>query len=75
VDYPSSKLSFALVDYHVGPPMDQWADGAVRQFLEDAIEIGSENILIRHNAASSPEPQPGTVHGVIESLRRRESTS
>ena len=49
------KIAIELVDQHVGPPMDRAEEAAVRQFLGDAIEIGSESIIIHPNALSSPE--------------------
>lgn len=49
------RISINLVDHHLGAPMDHSDDEAVKQFLEDAIEIGSENIIIHPNYLSEPE--------------------
>ena len=48
------KVSISLVDHHVGPPLDHSDEGAIKQFLGDAIEIGSENIIIHPNSLCLP---------------------
>lgn len=44
------RISIQLVDQHVGPPMDRADDGAVKQYVMDAIAVGSGNIIIHHNS-------------------------
>ncbi|BDU74033.1 hypothetical protein [Mesoterricola silvestris] len=51
VEFLSSPgISVQLVDQHVGPPMDQADDGAIKQYVLDAIAIGSGNIIIHPNS-------------------------
>ncbi|WP_306599436.1 hypothetical protein [Geothrix sp. 21YS21S-2] len=42
------NISIQLVDHHVGPPMDRSDDGAIKQYVMDAITLGSGNIIIHH---------------------------
>lgn len=51
----SPRVSISLVDHHVGPPMDQSDEIAIKQFLGDAIEIGCENIIIHPNSIGMPK--------------------
>jgi hypothetical protein len=47
VDYLSStRLSLALVDHHLGPPLDGFEEGEVQQRLSDLLEVGAEAIVI-----------------------------
>lgn len=57
----SPRVSINLVDHHVGPPMDQSDEVAIKQFLGDAIEIGSENIIIHSNSIGAPELDPKKI--------------
>lgn len=43
-------ISIQLVDHHVGPPMDRSDDGAIKQYVMDAITLGSGNIIIHHTS-------------------------
>ena len=45
----SPQISFQLVDHHVGPPLDRGEEGDVKRFISDAIELGSESIIIHPN--------------------------
>jgi hypothetical protein len=49
------RISVHLVDQHVGPPMDHADEAVVKQFLLDAIEIGSENIIIHPNSLGATQ--------------------
>jgi hypothetical protein len=44
------NISIQLVDHHVGPPMDRSDDGAIKQYVMDAITVGSGNIIIHHTS-------------------------
>lgn len=44
------SISIQPVDQHVGPPMDRADDGAIKQYVADAISIGSGNIIIHPNS-------------------------
>jgi len=46
----SRTISLQLVSHHVGTPLDREDDGAIAEFLANAIEIGERTITIRPNS-------------------------
>ena len=53
----STAISIQLVAQHVGFPLNREGDGAVKQFINDAIDISDRAITIRPNALESARPE------------------
>jgi hypothetical protein len=55
VDFLTSpRVDLRLLGGHVGPPMDRADETAVRTYLEEAVEIERENIIIHPNFLEGP---------------------
>lgn len=49
----SAAITVQLVAQHVGFPLNREGDGAIKRFIDDAIDIGDRSITIRPNALES----------------------
>jgi hypothetical protein len=56
----SRRITLHLVSERVGEPMNRLDDGSIREFVNNAIDLGESAITIRANTLASPEGNPAS---------------
>jgi hypothetical protein len=57
----SRRITLHLVSERVGEPMNRLDDGSIREFVNNAIDLGENAITIRANTLASPEGDPASA--------------